>query len=91
LGRIDSNTGDTLLRWDTDKFPMDVAQTTAIMAVVLEHGGLDAGGLSFYCKVQRESVDPVDLFNGKLDAMDTYVLGLRKAVKMKEEGAPRSP
>ena len=35
LGSIDSNTGDTLLGWDTDNFPMDVAQTTAVMGVVL--------------------------------------------------------
>lgn len=86
LGSIDSNTGDTLLGWDTDNFPMDVAQTTAIMGVVLEQGGLAPGGLNFDCKVRRESVDPVDLFIGHIGAMDTYALGLRNAAKMKEEG-----
>ncbi|KAG7350962.1 D-xylose isomerase [Nitzschia inconspicua] len=90
LGSIDSNTGDTLLGWDTDNFPMDLAQTTAIMAVVLEQGGLGTGGLNFDCKVRRESVDPVDLFIGHIGAMDTYALGLRKAAKMKEDGVLKS-
>jgi xylose isomerase len=90
LGSIDSNTGDTMLGWDTDNFPMDVAQTTAVMAVVLEQGGLGTGGLNFDCKVRRESVDPVDLFIGHIGAMDTYALGLRKAAKMKEEGTMKS-
>jgi xylose isomerase len=86
LGSIDSNTGDTMLGWDTDNFPMDVAQTTAVMGVVLKQGGLGSGGLNFDCKVRRESVDPVDLFLGHIGAMDAYALGLRKAVKLQEEG-----
>lgn len=86
LGSIDSNTGDTLLGWDTDNFPMDVAQSTSIMGVVLKQGGLGSGGLNFDCKVRRESVDPIDLFIAHIGAMDTYALGLRKAVKMQEEG-----
>jgi xylose isomerase len=92
LGSIDSNTGDTLLGWDTDNFPMDVAQTTAVMSVVREQEGrLGAdGGLNFDCRVRRESVDPVDLFIGHIGAMDTYALGLRKASKMKEEGTMTS-
>jgi xylose isomerase len=90
LGSIDSNTGDTLLGWDTDNFPMDLAQTTAVMAVVLEQDGFATGGLNFDCKVRRESVDPVDLFIGHIGAMDTYALGLRKAAKMKQDGIMRS-
>ena len=86
LGSIDSNTGDTLLGWDTDNFPMDVNQTTAVMSVVLEQGGFTTGGLNFDCKVRRESVDPIDLFIGHIGAMDTYALGLRKAALMKERG-----
>lgn len=86
LGSIDSNTGDTLLGWDTDQFPMDVAQTTAIMSILLDQGGFETGGLNFDCKVRRESVDPVDLFLGHIGAMDTYALGLRKAAKMMEDG-----
>jgi xylose isomerase len=90
LGSVDSNTGDVMLGWDTDSFPMDVAQTTAIMSILLEQGGFETGGLNFDCKVRRESVEPVDLFIGHIGAMDTYALGLRKAAKMKEEGTMRS-
>jgi xylose isomerase len=90
LGSIDSNTGDTLVGWDTDQFPMDVAQTTAVMAIVLEQGGLGTGGLNFDCKVRRESVEPVDLFIAHIGAMDSYAQGLRKAAKMKEDGIMKS-
>jgi len=90
LGSVDANTGDTLLGWDTDNFPMDLAQTTAVMSVILEQGGFATGGLNFDCKVRRESVEPVDLFLGHIGAMDTYAQGLRKAAKMKEEGVLKS-
>ena len=86
LGSIDSNTGDPLLGWDTDQFPMELQQTTAIMSVLIQQGGFRTGGLNFDCKVRRESVDPVDLFVGHVGAMDCYALGLRKAAAMHEEG-----
>lgn len=86
LGSIDSNTGDTLLGWDTDQFPMDAMKTTAIMSIVISQGGLGKGGLNFDCKVRRESVDPVDLFLGHAGAMDCYARGLRNAAKMHEDG-----
>jgi len=87
LGSIDSNTGDPLLGWDTDQFPMDVKKTTLVMSIVLEQGGLAPGGLNFDCKVRRESTDYEDLFIAHIGAMDTFARGLRNAVKMKEEGA----
>lgn len=86
LGSIDSNTGDILLGWDTDNFPMDVRETTAIMGVVIAQGGFETGGLNFDCKVRRESTEPVDLFVSHIAAMDCYALGLRKAAKMHEDG-----
>lgn len=88
LGSIDSNSGDTLLGWDTDQFPMDVIKTTAIMSVVLQQqpDGLGRGGLNFDCKVRRESVDPEDLFLGHIGAMDCYAQGLRKAAQMQQDG-----
>jgi xylose isomerase len=62
LGSIDSNTGDPLLGWDTDQFPMDVKKTTQTMLVVIRQGGLAPGGLNFDCKVRRESTDIEDMF-----------------------------
>jgi len=86
LGSVDANTGDTMLGWDTDNFPMDVAQTTSIMSIILKQGGLGDGGLNFDCKVRRESVDPEDIFIAHIGAMDAYALGLRKAAQMQEDG-----
>ena len=90
LGSIDSNTGDPLLGWDTDQFPMDLQQTTAIMGYVIDQGGLPYGGLNFDAKVRRESIDPYDLFVAHVGAMDCYALGLRKAAAMKEAGTLRT-
>ena len=84
LGSIDSNTGDTALGWDTDQFPMAVADTTAIMQVVVQMGGFQTGGLNFDCKVRRESIRPVDLIYGHVGAMDAYAYGLRRAVRIQE-------
>mmetsp|Transcript_14315 Transcript_14315/g.31337 ORF Transcript_14315/g.31337 Transcript_14315/m.31337 type:complete len:223 (-) Transcript_14315:249-917(-) len=86
LGSIDSNTGDPLLGWDTDQFPMDSKKTTLVMGTVIEQAGLAPGGLNFDCKVRRESTDPNDLFYGHIGAMDTFARGLRQAAKIKEDG-----
>lgn len=86
LGSIDSNTGDPLLGWDTDQFPMNLKQTTQCMQYVIAMGGLAPGGLNFDCKVRRESTDLEDMFIGHIGAMDAFARGLRIAAKMKEDG-----
>lgn len=87
LGSIDSNTGDPLLGWDTDQFPMDLQQTTAVMSYVVKMGGFAKhGGLNFDAKVRRESIEPRDIFIAHIGAMDCYALGLRKAIAMMEAG-----
>lgn len=86
LGSIDSNTGDTLLGWDTDQFITDVKQATLMMKVVLEQGGLAPGGLNFDCKVRRESSDMEDLFISHVQAMDVLAHGLLNAAKILEAG-----
>eukprot|EP01116_Phalansterium_solitarium_P016812 TRINITY_DN3988_c0_g1_i1.p1 TRINITY_DN3988_c0_g1~~TRINITY_DN3988_c0_g1_i1.p1 ORF type:complete len:503 (-),score=169.11 TRINITY_DN3988_c0_g1_i1:117-1487(-) len=77
LGSIDSNSGDPLLGWDTDQFPMDVKKTTLLMQVVVRQGGLAPGGLNFDCKVRRESSDVDDMFISHIGAMDAFARGLR--------------
>lgn len=89
LGSIDSNTGDPLLGWDTDQFPMNLQDTAAIMGLVIQQGGLGTGGLNFDAKVRRESLSPRDLFIAHAGAMDCYALGLRKAAAMHEAGLMR--
>eukprot|EP00164_Ancoracysta_twista_P006170 GFYU01008546.1.p1 GENE.GFYU01008546.1~~GFYU01008546.1.p1 ORF type:complete len:480 (-),score=180.97 GFYU01008546.1:142-1512(-) len=86
LGSIDSNTGDTLLGWDTDQFPTNVRQTTRIMQIVMNQGGLAPGGLNFDCKVRRESTDPEDFFLAHIGAMDAFARGLKAAAAIKKDG-----
>jgi len=86
LGSIDSNTGDTLLGWDTDQFPMDIKKATLSMLIVLKQGGLQPGGLNFDCKVRRESTDIEDVFISHIGAMDTFARALRHAAKITQEG-----
>ena len=82
LGSVDSNTGDTLLGWDTDQFPMDIKKCALTMKIVIEQGGLAPGGLNFDCKVRRESTDLQDLFIAHIGAMDAFARGLRIAAKI---------
>lgn len=86
LGSVDSNTGDPLLGWDTDQFPMDVKKATLLMGAIIDQGGLGKGGLNFDCKVRRESTDDADLFIGHIGAMDCLARGLLNAAKIREEG-----
>ena len=86
LGSVDSNTGDPLLGWDTDQFPMDVKKATLVMDAIVEMGGLSPGGLNFDCKVRRESTDDQDLFIGHIGAIDTFSKALRAVAKIREDG-----
>jgi xylose isomerase len=86
LGSIDANTGDALLGWDTDQFPMDVKSTTLAMQVIVNQGGLGSGGLNFDAKLRRESTDIEDMFISHIGGMDSFARGLRNVAAMKEEG-----
>lgn len=86
LGSVDSNTGDPLLGWDTDQFPMDFKKTTLVMQTIIEQGGLAPGGLNFDAKVRRESSDVEDMFIAHVGAFDTFARGLRNAARLLEEG-----
>lgn len=86
LGSIDANTGDELLGWDTDQFPMDVKQTMLTAMIIMEQGGLGSGGLNFDAKVRRESTDIDDMFISHIGAMDAYARGLKAAAALKADG-----
>eukprot|EP01123_Difflugia_compressa_P000779 TRINITY_DN10902_c0_g1_i1.p1 TRINITY_DN10902_c0_g1~~TRINITY_DN10902_c0_g1_i1.p1 ORF type:complete len:469 (+),score=111.60 TRINITY_DN10902_c0_g1_i1:206-1408(+) len=86
LGSVDSNTGDTMLGWDTDQFPMDVKKATLVMKAVVRQGGIAPGGLNFDSKVRRESTDVEDMFISHIGAMDTFARGLINAVNLIEKG-----
>jgi xylose isomerase len=86
FGSIDANEGDLLLGWDTDQFPSDVHTATMCMLEVLRAGGFTNGGLNFDAKTRRPSNTIEDIFHGFITGMDTYALGLRKAVQINEDG-----
>jgi xylose isomerase len=85
LGSIDANQGDSLLGWDTDKFPSDVYMATMCMYEILKAGGL-TGGINFDAKTRRQSYAYDDLIIGFILAMDTYALGLIKADALIRDG-----
>jgi len=85
LGSIDANQGDYLLGWDTDEFPYDVYESTMCMYEVLKAGGL-TGGFNFDAKNRRPSNTYEDMFHAYILGMDTFALGLIKAVALIEDG-----
>ena len=86
FGSIDANQGDMLLGWDTDQFPTNVYDTTLCMYEVLKEGGFTNGGLNFDAKTRRQSNTLEDILLAYIAGMDAFALGLRKAVKMIEDG-----
>jgi len=84
LGSVDSNSGDTLLGWDTDQFPMDIKKATLVMMTIIRQNGIAPGGLNFDSKVRRESTDIEDVFIAHIGAMDTFARGLLNAASAQE-------
>jgi xylose isomerase len=87
LGSLDMNRGDTLLGWDTDQFPNDLAETTRVLYEVLRAGGLGTGGLNFDAKIRRQSIDPDDLLHAHVGAIDLCARALEIAARMIEDEA----
>ncbi|HPY94888.1 MAG TPA: xylose isomerase [Clostridia bacterium] len=85
LGSVDANQGDDMLGWDTDQFPSNVYDTTLAMLEILKSGGLQ-GGLNFDAKNRRPSYTHEDMFEGFILGMDSFALGLIKAVELIEDG-----
>ena len=86
FGSIDANQGDLFLGWDTDQFPTDVYNAVYCMLEVLNAGGFTNGGLNFDAKTRRPSNTFEDILLAYIAGMDTFALGLRKALELKEDG-----
>lgn len=86
FGSIDANQGDLFLGWDTDQFPTDVYNAVYCMLEVLRAGGFTNGGLNFDAKTRRPSNTPEDILLAYIAGMDTFALGLRKALEIREDG-----
>lgn len=76
LGSIDANRGDNQNGWDTDYFPTNLYDAIETMIILLDHGGIEPGGLNFDAKIRRNSTDPEDLFHAHIGGMDTFSRGL---------------
>lgn len=86
FGSIDANEGDPQLGWDTDHFPKNVYCATLAMYEILKAGGFKNGGINFDAKTRRPSNTVEDLVLAYIMGMDTYALGLRKAIALIEDG-----
>lgn len=86
FGSIDANQGDLFLGWDTDQFPTNVYDSTLCMLEVLRAGGFTNGGLNFDAKTRRPSNTLEDILLAYIAGMDTFALGLRKALEIREDG-----
>jgi xylose isomerase len=87
LGSIDMNRGDSLLGWDTDQFPNDVAEISLVLYTLMKGGGFTTGGMNFDAKLRRPSIDPEDLFHAHIGGLDTLARGLLIAEQMVEHDA----
>ena len=86
FGSVDANRGDPQLGWDTDQFPTNVYDTTLGMYEILKAGGFTKGGLNFDAKTRRMSNTFEDILLSYIAGMDTFALGLRKALALIEDG-----
>ena len=86
FGSIDANQGDLLLGWDTDQFPTNIYDTVLCMREVLKAGGFTNGGLNFDAKTRRGSFTPEDIALAYIAGMDSFALGLRKALALEADG-----
>jgi xylose isomerase len=80
------NRGDSLLGWDTDQFPNDIAEISLVMHTILKGGGFTTGGMNFDAKLRRQSMDPEDLFHAHIGGIDTLARSLLIADRMVADG-----
>lgn len=85
LGSVDANRGDFQNGWDTDYFPTDIYDTTQVMLILLQKGGLAPGGFNFDAKIRRNSTDLEDLFIAHIGGMDAFARGLITADRLMNE------
>ncbi|HKO92268.1 MAG TPA: xylose isomerase [Polyangiaceae bacterium] len=86
FGSLDMNRGDSLLGWDTDQFPNDVAEIAIVLYTLIKGGGFTSGGMNFDAKLRRPSIDAEDLFHAHIGGLDTLARGLLAAEKMINDG-----
>lgn len=86
FGSIDANEGDLLLGWDTDQFPLNTADYTHALFLILQQGGFTSGGMNLDAKVRRQSLDLEDLFFAHVNGVDTLAKALLEAEALIKKG-----
>ena len=86
FGSIDMNRNDYQSGWDTDQFPNSVPEVALAYYEILKAGGFSTGGTNFDAKLRRQSLDPADLVQAHIGAMDVCAAGLKAAAAMLEDG-----
>lgn len=86
LGSIDAAPARYADAADDNDRTYDVRDATLVMKCVLEMGGLGVGGVTLGARLRRQSVEPKDLFEGHVLAMDTYARALRNAARLISDG-----
>ncbi len=89
LGSMDANRGDYQNGWDTDQFPNNVLELAEAMLILLEHGGLQGGGINFDAKTRRNSTDLEDIFHAHIGGMDAFARALLAASGILEKSEYR--
>jgi xylose isomerase len=87
LGSIDMNRNDYQTGWDTDQFPNNVPEVALAYYQILRAGGFTTGGTNFDSKVRRQSLDPEDLVEAHVGAMDVCARGFKAAAAMISDGS----
>ena len=80
------NRGDPQNGWDTDQFPNNAQDLSLAMLEVVRAGGLGQGGVNFYAKIRRQSIDPEDLLHAHVGGIDTTARALLIAERIVQDG-----
>ena len=84
FGSLDANRGDEQLGWDTDQFPNNHVALVPALLELVRGGGFTSGGMNFDAKLRRQSIEPVDLYEGHIGGIDTLARAFLAAVALYE-------
>ncbi|HEX3141636.1 MAG TPA: xylose isomerase, partial [Rhizobacter sp.] len=87
FGSLDANRGDEQLGWDTDQFPNNHVALVPALLELIRGGGFSSGGMNFDAKLRRQSIDPVDLYEGHIGGIDTLARAFLCAAALHESEA----
>jgi len=90
FGSLDANRGDEQLGWDTDQFPNNHVALVPALLELVRGGGFTSGGMNFDAKLRRQSIEPVDLYEGHIGGIDTLARAFLCAAALYESQALES-